>query len=296
MEISVQPGRYIVAVSGGVDSMSLLHLLHGKPGIELRVAHFDHGIRSDSPLDRQLVAGVALQYGLPFFFEEGNLGPAVSEAEARAARYAFLERIRAAQSADAIITAHHQDDVLETAILNLLRGTGRKGLSALMDRPTILRPLLSTPKQALLDYAQQHSLTWREDSTNVNDRYLRNYVRHQLMTRLSAEAKMTLLRNVEHERELNQELDALLTDILTRQGNEPDALDRHLFAQLPHAVAKEVLASWLRAHHIADFDAYLIERVTVAGKIQPPGTIIDLIGGAYLRVGKESLALHRYER
>src|SRR6185436_20114617 len=127
MKISVRPGKYVVAVSGGVDSMVLLDLLRQKPKLELVVAHFDHGIREDSAQDRKLVQRIAKAYGLPFVHAKGNLGPKAGEALAREARYAFLRQVQADHDAKAIITAHHQDDMLKTAIMNLLRGTGRRG-------------------------------------------------------------------------------------------------------------------------------------------------------------------------
>src|SRR5690606_5271626 len=106
--IKIRPGKYVVAVSGGVDSMVLLDLLRQKPKLELIVAHFDHGIRPDSAEDRKLVQRVAKHYDLPFVYAEGKLGPKASEALAREARYAFLRRVQAEQGAEAIITAHHQ--------------------------------------------------------------------------------------------------------------------------------------------------------------------------------------------
>ena len=115
----LQPGTYVVAVSGGVDSMVLLDLLAKQPDIKLIVAHYDHGIRSDSKLDRELVASSAKKYKIPFVYESGNLGPGTSENQARIARYNFLRKVQKESKADAIVTAHHQDDALETAILNI---------------------------------------------------------------------------------------------------------------------------------------------------------------------------------
>src|SRR5438132_889977 len=127
MDIALEPGTYIVAVSGGVDSMVLLDLLRTKPELKLIVAHYDHGMRPNSTADRQLVQAVSKHHGLTFIYDQGKLGNA-SEATARRARYDFLHQVREASQARAIITAHHQDDLLETAILNILRGTGRRGL------------------------------------------------------------------------------------------------------------------------------------------------------------------------
>src|ERR1019366_2308598 len=86
MNASLAPGKYVGAVSGGVDSVSLLHLLQGQPGVKLIVAHFDHGIREDSPEDRRLVQDAARNYRLPFVYDTGGLGVGTSEATARTAR------------------------------------------------------------------------------------------------------------------------------------------------------------------------------------------------------------------
>jgi tRNA(Ile)-lysidine synthase len=104
--ISIAPGHYVVAVSGGVDSVALLHMLQDMPDVKLTVAHYDHGIRPDSHLDRINVANLAKKYGLPFVYNEGNLGPDASEELARLARYNFLRQTQNELGANAVITAH----------------------------------------------------------------------------------------------------------------------------------------------------------------------------------------------
>ena len=103
MDIALEPlgpGRYVVAVSGGVDSMALLHLLQQQPGLQLTVAHFDHGIRLDSEMDRFFVSDQARAYRLPYVYARGDLGPSASEDVARRARYQFLHQVRRAVEAD----------------------------------------------------------------------------------------------------------------------------------------------------------------------------------------------------
>lgn len=284
-----------MAVSGGVDSMALLHLLKERASTNLIVAHFDHGIRANSAEDRRLVQQIAESYGLPFVYDEGELGPDASEAKAREARYNFLRKVVKASGAKAIITAHHQDDVLETAIINLLRGTGRKGLSSLASKKDVLRPLLSVPKKELIKYAKEHKLKWSEDPTNLQTEYLRNYIRLKLLPKLSGRDKAKLLGIINNTRVLNKELDSLLAQQL-EVNMESNKLARKWFTGLPHEVSKEVLASWLRNHGLASFDRKLLERVTVAAKTSQPGAQIDLQNNNFIGVEKDHLALKARER
>jgi tRNA(Ile)-lysidine synthase len=290
MNISLKPGKYIVAVSGGVDSMVLLDLLHRQVDLGLVVAHFDHGIRTDSGHDRQFVQEMAGQLGLTFVYEEAKLGPGVSEATARTARYAFLERMRQVHGAKAIVTAHHQDDVLETAILNILRGTGRKGLTSLSSRSLVVRPMLHLPKKTIREYADSQGLKWREDSTNTDEKYLRNYIRHRILPRFDDAARAQLIDIIERMRRVNYELDITLVNLMHSQPNLRQ-LDRGWFVSLPHAVAREFLASWLRARGVGNFDTKTLERVVVAAKVSQVGSLIDIMGGASLFVKRNSLAL-----
>lgn len=267
-----------MAVSGGVDSVVLLDVLRREPDLELVVAHFDHGMRADSTGDRAFVQALAERYGLPFVYEEGKLGAKASEATARAARYDFLQRVQQEHQAQAIITAHHQDDVLETAIINLLRGTGRKGLTALSSRDDVVRPLLDVPKIELVNYAKKRQLQWREDSSNANEAYLRNYVRHQILPRFDTQSRSALINLLTSLKTTNEELDGLLAAMLDEQ------LDRQWFGQLGHAEAREVLAAWLRQHGLRGFDRKMLERLVVAVKTGKPGQVYDVMQGATLQI------------
>src|SRR5581483_3464845 len=159
----IPKGRYIVAVSGGLDSMALLNMLSNLPEVKPIVAHFNHGMRVDSKLDEDLVTRTAIRLGLPLEIGHGRLGKNASEAKARTARYSFLVRVQQKHKAKAIITAHHQDDLIETAIINILRGTGRRGLTALAQNRNVVRPLLDMSKAEIIKYAKRSNLEWRED-------------------------------------------------------------------------------------------------------------------------------------
>ncbi|HTB48875.1 MAG TPA: tRNA lysidine(34) synthetase TilS [Verrucomicrobiae bacterium] len=296
-----KPGSYVLAVSGGVDSMVLLNLLHRQnTASEIRpwklvVAHLDHGIRPDSPEDRKLVQATARQLDLPFVYHESKLGPGTSEATARTARYGFLRQVRQASGARAIVTAHHQDDLLETAILNILRGTGRKGLTALSNRHDMARPLLGIPKRDLVAYARDQNLQWREDSTNQDQMYLRNYIRHRILPRFDQQARARLEEIITKLQTTNHELDTLLANQLHTQP-VGGALERQWFNHLPHAVAREVMAAWLRAHSLRNFDSKTLERLVVAAKVSRPGSRLDAGRGTVLLVGTNTLALDKPER
>lgn len=273
MKLDIGPKKYIVAVSGGVDSVVLLDLLYGqvdKPKENLIVAHFDHGIRPNSAKDRKFVEGLTKKYGLKFFYEEGHLGSDASEALAREKRYEFLNKIKKQTGASAIVTAHHKDDVLETVIINILRGTGRKGLSSLASRSGIIRPLLQFTKKDILDYAAKNNLAWREDETNIEQKYLRNYVRHTLIKKLSEQQKNELLKISGESKALNEEIDDLVTELFLKKGE----ISRKLFAGLGHELSAEMIAGWLRKESVG-FDKKTIERIVIQLKTAKPSKRIE---------------------
>jgi tRNA(Ile)-lysidine synthetase-like protein len=293
------PGTYVVGVSGGVDSIVLLDILYTHAQDDTRwkllVAHLDHGIRSNSLKDRQFVQGIAHEYGLPFIYSTVKLGAGTSEARARAERYAFLNRTKKAHNAQAVITAHHQDDRLETAIINMVRGSGRKGITSLASHSELLRPLLNVSKAELISYAQRRGLTWREDSTNTDDIYLRNYIRHNILPRFDDQSRSKLLVIIDNLQDLNLALDTLLVDQLQLQ-DKPGTINRLWFNSLPHAVAREALATWLRARQLTGFDSKTLERLVVNAKAGRPGQQFPVPGKYNMKVKADYLALEPAER
>ena len=267
----ITPGRYILAVSGGVDSITLLDLLAGRPGIELVVAHFNHGIREDAREDEKLVERAAQDHGLKFEVGYGTLGPAASEDQARRARYGFLRQIKKQYGCKAIITAHHQDDLIETAIINLLRGSGRKGLTAMADNPEVLRPLLNVPKKKIIAYALAHKLNWRNDSTNKDPKYLRNYIRLRVIPKLSAAQRQQLVKNIEKVAKIKPELDNLLATLSHSVGKN-DFIDRGKFSALPLELTNELMVYWLRQHGLLQFDQKTVERLNLGLRTARPNT------------------------
>lgn len=295
IKLNIPKGKYVIAVSGGVDSMALLHLLAKQPGVSLIVAHFDHGIRKDSHLDRQLVQTVAKQYQLPFVYDKIELGFNASEALARKARYKFLHTVREASNASAIITAHHQDDLIETAVINLIRGTGRKGLSSLKSTDIVLRPLLKVSKKIIINYATLNKLKWNEDISNQDIRYTRNYIRHRVLPRINEANRDKLVGMINNIGLTNKELDNYLTDYLN-QNSETEKLNRYAFIILPHKIAIEILATWLRQKGIKNFNTKLLNKLTIAAKTLKSGQQVDINKSYVMKVDNENLTISKRNR
>ncbi len=259
MEVKLPNGKYVLAVSGGVDSMVLLDLLAKEPSIELIVAHFNHGIRPEAGLDEVFVAKKAENYGVKFVSGHGQLGKDASEALAREARYKFLRKAREKHSAKAIITAHHQDDLIETALLNTLRGTNFRGLISIKNNSEIRRPLLGYSKREILNYAQANNLKWREDSSNQDSKYLRNRLREKVKG-LEIRDRQNLISNIDKVAKrsglLNAEI-AKLSHLIYKKSE----VDRYAFTSLPVEIGNQLIAYWLRELQVADFDRQIINRL-----------------------------------
>lgn len=211
-----KPGKYVVAVSGGVDSVCLLDMLANHGGYELVVAHVDHGIREDSALDAELVQQLAKKYQFNIVITKLTLSKQSSENQLRQARYSFLFDQLQKQDAQAILTAHHADDLVETSIMNIRRGTDRYGAAGGMTRQGIVRPLINVTKNELRAYALEHKLDWHEDSTNQLNKYTRNKIRNTIIPRINVDAyrdHMVTLSN------LNNKIDSELKSLVSIKNN-----------------------------------------------------------------------------
>jgi tRNA(Ile)-lysidine synthetase-like protein len=195
----------ILAVSGGIDSVVMLHQMKDEP--DILVAHYDHGIRPNSAEDCAFVERLAKEYDKPFACEHAQLGENCSEAAAREARYAFLRRL-AKEHNGKIYVAHHADDIIESIMINLLRGTGWRGLAP-MQSEDVIRPLRELTKDDIYRYATEHGLSFRLDQTNNDDSYLRNRVRDRLRD-LPKEKKDQLLKLYADQCQLKNAIDELI--------------------------------------------------------------------------------------
>jgi tRNA(Ile)-lysidine synthase len=181
----------VVAVSGGPDSVCLLHILHElKDALHLGLvaAHFDHGLRpAEDESETAFVRGLAESLGLPFETEKGRLlakkTSGSREEVARSSRYAFLERVKKKHKAGRIAVGHHLNDQAETILMRLLRGSGPLGLTGIPPcrDGSIIRPLIELERHEIEQYLKAEKLAFVTDSSNLDTDYLRNRIRREIM-------------------------------------------------------------------------------------------------------------------
>ncbi len=188
--------RGLVAVSGGADSVALLHLLHGVAAasqLELHVAHLDHALRPDSPADAAHVYGLCTALSVPLIEKRIDIamlakaGKGGIEETAREARRHFLREAALGAGCSWIALAHQRDDQTETFLLRLLRGAGTTGLAGMRQvDPPFVRPLLEFSRAELVDWLAGEGIAWREDASNQDTAFARNRVRHELLPLLES--------------------------------------------------------------------------------------------------------------
>jgi tRNA(Ile)-lysidine synthase len=180
--------KIILACSGGLDSVVLAHLLK-QLNFNFCIAHCNFNLRGDeSDGDAEFVAALATQLKVPFYQEAFNTKAFAkdhnisTQMAARELRYEWFEQLRKQIKFDLIATAHHADDVLETVLINLSRGTGIRGLTGIPEETeTLIRPLLPFSRDEVLRFAKKAEFFWREDSSNAATDYLRNELRHRVI-------------------------------------------------------------------------------------------------------------------
>ena len=183
--------RVCVALSGGADSVCLLHYLKqngAEFGITLSALTCEHGIRGENSLrDLRFVEELCAKWEIPLAVFRADVPAFASqsgrglEEEGRAFRYACFEMVVAAGKADVVATAHHKGDVAETALFRLIRGTSLKGLALIEEREKIIRPMLDVSRAEIESYAKEHALSYVTDESNFSEEYTRNFLRLHVM-------------------------------------------------------------------------------------------------------------------
>lgn len=185
--------KLLVAISGGIDSVVLTHLLHSH-STELLLAHCNFQLRGEeSDGDEAFVHDFAKTLGIPLEvkrFDTHQYAKAHqlnTQLAARELRYEWFYELLETHHCDALATAHHANDNLETFLINLSRGSGLDGLLGIPQQTNkIVRPLLQWSRQQIYDYAEAHRLQWREDSSNASNKYVRNVIRHEIIPQMAA--------------------------------------------------------------------------------------------------------------
>jgi tRNA(Ile)-lysidine synthase len=252
------PRRFLLAVSGGLDSSVLLQavasLRQRLEPCDLRVLHIEHGLHADSAAWATRVVAQAAELDIPCLVERVQVRlsrGASPEAAARDARYEALAR--ALQPDEVLLTAHHADDQLETVLLALLRGSGVAGLAAMPERAPFargwhLRPLLPFARAALARYALEAKIEHCEDPSNLDRRFARNFLRAEIVPRLTQRwpaATRTIARSASLCGEAAQLVEELaMLDLATCE--QSGRLDVRILATLPAARARNALRAWVR--------------------------------------------------
>src|SRR5262245_22102014 len=251
----VPSDHVVVGVSGGADSVALLHALTGLRddyGLTLTVGHVHHGLRADADRDAAFVTDLAARLGWPAVVERlrGPRLPGRSpETAARAARHAALDRLARRAGAARIAIAHTADDQAETVLMRLLQGAGPRGLAGIpVRRGRLVRPLLDVSRAAVLAYLTEAGLDWVEDETNRDLKVVRNRIRHETLPLLAAQGwpriGEALRRTAAASREAVEALDALLAPRvagLVRPGVGGTALALAGLRELPPGAVKAAI-------------------------------------------------------
>lgn len=320
--------RMLVAVSGGPDSIALLHLLYelkDQWDLHLEVAHLQHGIRGDAARqDAKFVERLAEELKLAFHIREVDLprlksdaGRGNLEALARAERYRFFAELLTSRNLSKVATAHTQDDQAETVLMWFLRGAGLRGLGGMAPLQkihipsktslsvTVVRPLLNISKAELLQYLTTRKFTYRTDQTNQDTTYLRNWIRLELLPTIRARTGHGFSARLSQLAGLVRDEDELLDSLTVPAYGSVSAggdLLRSALLKHPKALQRRILRHWIEQvrGHLRGIDFIHIEAVLrlidegpAQGRLSIPGGWEFIREYNRLRLGKSSRGAHR---
>lgn len=270
--------RFLLAVSGGVDSMVLLHLFK-QFSIHLAVAHCNFNLRGEeSDADEQLVRDFCLENNISLYSNSFDTMAYVDlhkvsvQIAARELRYSWFKEILEKESYDYLVTAHHADDAVETFLINFNRGTGIDGLLGIPYRNEhIIRPLLIFSREDIYGYALKHSVAWREDASNQSTKYLRNAFRHKVIPVFKENNPHFLtsfqqtLQNLQQVSDLAQDASKMVWNKVVIQKNEIYKINIHLLLEYRNHQA--YLYQWLKEYHFTAWNDIYELLGAVSGKI-----------------------------
>src|SRR5262245_35863369 len=322
----IVPGdSLLVAVSGGPDSVALLHLLYDlrdELGLHLEVAHLQHGVRGDEGKeDARFVAELAAKLVLPLHLKEIDLprirwaaGKGNLEALARAERYQFFAAVARERKLGKVATAHTQDDQAETVLMWLLRGSGLKGLGGMplvhpldganvepASRLLVVRPLLYISRAEIEAYLKEKDLTFRLDRSNQDLSFLRNWIRLKLIPQLKEKIDCNLTARLAHQAELIREEDDLVDGLTRAAFNEmrtAEGVERGLLLSHSKAMQRRLLRLWIEATRgrLRGLDFQHVESLLDLIADGPPQGRLSIPGGWQLVKEYETLKLNKQSR
>jgi tRNA(Ile)-lysidine synthase len=298
--------KILVAVSGGADSMVLLHVLHSlakNPRWQISVAHFNHRLRGRAgDADERLVRRTAEKLRLPFCAGRADVKKFAAqkkvsvEMAARKLRHEFLARVARGKKIPAVAQAHHADDQVELFFLRLLRGAGGEGLAGMKWRSpspagkkiALVRPLLGFSKAEILAFAREAKIRFRDDETNFSNDFLRNRIRNELLPLLQKKYQPGLAKTVLRLMEITGVESEFVGAAALAWLAKPETA----FAKLPVAVQRQVLRRQLAGLGVvSDFE--LVERLRAApGKSVGAGSGLSVVRDAAGRIRRSDLIGH----
>jgi tRNA(Ile)-lysidine synthase len=297
--------RYLIGVSGGRDSVALLHWLVDLGYRRLIVCHLNHQLRgrsaqADSRFVEKLVSTRNTKIVAQVDFEPGSAdvralakrNKTSIETAAREARYSFFVGVARRRRCRTIFLAHHADDLVETFLINLFRGAGATGLAAMREVSTrrigdvdltIVRPLLSVWRDEIDSYVREYRLKFREDASNKNLAPLRNRIRRRIIPYLEKALGRSIRQNIWRTAVIAAEEENWIESQLPVSADHGDHLSVREFRGLPIALQRRAILKWLRVQNVSQIGFEVIERVR---SLLDPGS----------RTAKTNLSQNRHVR
>lgn len=256
----LQKAKVLIAVSGGLDSMVLLDLI-SKTNIEFAVAHCNFQLRNEESNDDEFfVKSYCKENSIQGFFQKFNTKQFAEDEKlsiqvaARKLRYEWFYELLATENFDFVTTAHHLDDQLETFLINFSRGTGLDGLTGIPSQnDKIIRPLLIFSRAEIETFANQNNISWREDSSNASDKYVRNKIRHQLVPILK-ELNTSFLDSFENTIQHLNQAQSLVDDA-----------SRIVYRKVVQDVANQKIIDLKELLQLPNYQAYLFQWLSPLG-------------------------------
>ena len=269
--------RYLIGVSGGRDSIALLNLLVDLGYKKLVVCHLNHQLRGASSRgDARFVERIARNLTLDCEIGSTDVGALAKrsklsiETAARFARLAFFVEVARRRRCPRIFLAHHADDLVETALLNLFRGAGPGGMAAMhkisihrigKTQLTILRPLLGVWRSEIDSYVSQRHLEFREDATNAVLHSSRNKIRHRILPDIEKQFGRAVRKTIWRAAQIWSEEEALLDSLVSTETISAPHLAVAALRKIPVALQRRAILRWLRARKVADVSFDVVENV-----------------------------------